>query len=133
VEGRDTGADQGQFRPGTGVAMEHSTRFVYHLKSAANRRGSWYAHEKLRKQERMLGAVSVPPWAKEPVQVVVNLHRAGRRPLDAHDNLPMAFKAVVDGIAARLKRSDCDPFFTWSYSQEVASTPAITITFTWEE
>jgi len=133
VEGRDTGTDQGQFRPGTGVAMQHSTRFVYHIKSLTNRRGAWYMHEKVRRQERMMGALSVPPWAKEPARVCVNLHRCGRRPLDAHDNLPPAFKAVVDGIADRLKRSDCDPFFVWSYSQEVASQPSITITFTWEE
>ena len=112
--------------------MYHTTRFDYHLKSAANRRGAWYVHERGRQVERMLGRVSVPPWSKEPTAIVVQLHRIGRRKLDEHDNLRMAFKAIVDGIAARLGRSDCDPYFTWAYSQEIGK-PAVTITYGWKE
>lgn len=51
-----------------------------------------------------------------PVIVCLTRHSAGT--LDAHDNLPSAFKHVVDELASWLGIDDADPRVQWRYEQE---------------
>lgn len=55
---------------------------------------------------------------KPPLPVVVKLTRRSVKSLDAHDNLPSAFKNVVDEIASWLGIDDADPRVTWQYHQK---------------
>lgn len=50
--------------------------------------------------------------------VTVTLTRCAPKPFDAHENLPMAFKHVVDAVAKHLGVDDADPRVTWRYEQE---------------
>lgn len=50
--------------------------------------------------------------------VVVTLTRVSPGTLDAHDNLPSAFKHVCDGLASWLGIDDADPRVTWRYQQQ---------------
>lgn len=53
-----------------------------------------------------------------PMPVTVTLTRRSFGTLDGHDNLPSAFKNVVDELAAWLGVDDADPRVTWRYAQE---------------
>lgn len=50
--------------------------------------------------------------------VTVTLTRRSPGVLDAHDNLPSAFKHIVDGLATWLGIDDADPRVTWKYAQQ---------------
>lgn len=51
--------------------------------------------------------------------ITITLTRHGRGILNAHDNLPSAFKACVDGIAQVLSvKQDEDERLEWIYKQE---------------
>ena len=57
--------------------------------------------------------------AKAPeLPVVVTLTRLSPGMLDEHDNLPSAFKHIVDGVAAWIGIDDADPRVTWKYAQQ---------------
>lgn len=75
---------------------------------------------------------------EEPVQLpcTVKLTRLSPRMLDSHDNLPMAFKWIVDQLSECLipqkpgngkGRSDSDPRITWLYDQRKESPQRILI------
>lgn len=51
-----------------------------------------------------------------PAVIVLTRHSSGT--LDAHDNLPSAFKHVVDAIAQWMGIDDADPRVKWMYAQE---------------
>jgi len=57
-------------------------------------------------------------------KITVKLIRISPRSLDKHDNLPMAFKFIVDAIADLLNpgkkagRADDSELITWKYDQE---------------
>lgn len=51
------------------------------------------------------------------------LVRIAPRELDRHENLPMAFKAVVDGIADWFGINDRDKRLSFEYEQESFSEP----------
>lgn len=57
-------------------------------------------------------------------KITVKLIRISSRKLDSHDNLPMAFKYIVDAIADLLNpgkasgRSDDSDLIKWEYGQE---------------
>ena len=51
-----------------------------------------------------------------PVVVCLTRHSSGT--LDAHDNLPSAFKHIVDELADWLGIDDADPRVRWTYEQE---------------
>ena len=57
-----------------------------------------------------------------PPPVKLTLVRIAPRRLDPNDNLPMAFKSVVDGIADWLELNDRSDLFC-RYDQEKAETP----------
>ena len=48
----------------------------------------------------------------------VTLTRISWGTLDKHDNLPSAFKHIVDGVAAWIGIDDADPRVTWKYAQQ---------------
>jgi len=60
--------------------------------------------------------VSQLPTPQLPAIVCLTRHSAGS--LDAHDNLPSAFKHVVDELAVWLGIDDANPLVQWRYEQE---------------
>lgn len=85
--------------------------------SIANRREHW-ADRHRRAKSHKHAAMAVP---KVPVPCTVRLVRIAPKQwgtLDG-DNLQAAFKALRDGVAARLGVDDADPRVTWEYGQEV--------------
>lgn len=56
------------------------------------------------------------PTPQFPVVVRLTRHSSGL--LDAHDNLPSAFKHVVDELAVWLGVDDADERVKWLYAQE---------------
>lgn len=50
--------------------------------------------------------------------VTVTLTRVSPGTLDEHDNLPSAFKHIVDGLADWLGVDDGDELVKWRYAQE---------------
>lgn len=82
------------------------------IESVANLRESWQARHRRAKAHR-LAALAVPA---HPLPCVVTLTRVGPRALD-DDNLQGGFKALRDGVAARLGVDDADPRVTWKYGQ----------------
>lgn len=53
-----------------------------------------------------------------PMPVTVTLTRVSYGMLDEHDNLPSAFKHVVDELAVWLGVDDADKRVTWRYAQQ---------------
>lgn len=83
------------------------------IESCANLREHWrktWTRAKAHKR----AALAVPV---HPLPCVVTLVRIGPRQLDG-DNLQGGFKALRDGIAARLGVDDADPRVRWEYEQE---------------
>lgn len=81
--------------------------------------GHWTVRAKRVKAQRQAVAWSLPR-VKPPLPVVITLCRIAPRSLDAHDNLPRAFKAVADQVAEWLGVEDRDERLTWRYSQRSA-------------
>lgn len=55
---------------------------------------------------------------KPALPCVITLTRVAAGTLDAHDNLPSAFKHIVDGLASWLGVDDSDPRVAWRYQQQ---------------
>ena len=53
-----------------------------------------------------------------PMPVTVTLTRVSYGTLDEHDNLPSAFKHVVDELAVWLGVDDADKRVAWRYAQQ---------------
>lgn len=62
-------------------------------------------------------SVPQPTCRQNGVGIRVVLVSFRRRLLDAHENLPYAFKPLVDAIAASLGIDDADPRVSWEYHQ----------------
>jgi hypothetical protein len=84
--------------------MSHHWRVRHHL-ARSQRHAVYYA------------MVSVRP-AIPPLPVHVKLTRIAPRPLDAHDNLRIGWKAIVDVIAEWYGIKDNDPRISFEYKQE---------------
>lgn len=93
---------------------------------AGNSREHWGDKAKRVKAQRSAVLLVMPArkltrernWLQLGAPVVVTLTRVSHRELDGHDNLPIAFKAVVDQVAAQLGlKSDSDPRIAWYYLQ----------------
>lgn len=89
------------------------TELPLRIESVANKREHWSVRNR-RAQAHKLAALAVPI---HPLPCVVTLIRVAPRQLDSHDNLRTGFKALVDGIAARLGVKDNDPRVRWEYDQ----------------
>ena len=91
----------------------------HRLKSEANAGGQLWA--KIKRKSRaweatILGLDRVKD-GQFPLPCSVHMVRLGKGRLDNHDNLPMAFKVVVDCVAEWLGVDDSDARVTWSYDQ----------------
>ena len=101
-----------------GEVTIHGLRTV----SEANRRGHWGKHAGRTKQQRMVACRCVERLTVDlrrvqlPARFV--LTRIAPRDLDGHDNLRVALKAVVDGIADAMGVTDRDPRISFEYAQE---------------
>lgn len=98
--------------------------------SEANRRGHWAkAHRRATDQKNALHAAwlcsPLVGWSGWGVPVAVTLTHHGPR-IDGHDNLPRAFKAIVDALCERLGCDDGDGTVEWKYRQE-PSGPGVTV------
>lgn len=65
------------------------------------------------------------------VPCFVRVTRCAPRPLDEHDNLCTACKAVIDEVARLLGVDDRDPRVRWDVRQDKASTPIVHIEVWW--
>lgn len=88
------------------------------LHSEANgSHGHWSVRAARVKHQRHIVSLFLRPYARPELPVCIKLTRIAPRKLDAHDNLPRAFKAPCDQIAEWLGLKDNDPRLTWSYAQ----------------
>lgn len=97
----------------------HAYRFTLPIRtvSAANAHEAPMARHSRVKKERKAAREKSPRWPFAPLLEVV-LTRVGRGELDKEDNLPMALKAVRDGLADWLGFSDdSSPLLAWTYRQ----------------
>lgn len=67
------------------------------------------------------------------VPCFVRVTRCAPRPLDPHDNLRTACKAVIDEVARLLGVDDRDPRVTWDVQQDKASASIVHIEVEWAE
>lgn len=92
-----------------------------HIRSEANgSHGHWAARGAAVKSQRQAVAWVLKPHKRPSLPCRIELVRIAPRRLDAHDNLPRAFKAVADQIAEWLGVKDNDPRLSWSYGQRSA-------------
>jgi hypothetical protein len=95
------------------------------LDSRANFRGHTRSrdHVKAIREQRGLTCIMLRSHAtKVELPIRLKLVRIAPRRLDPHENLPMCFKSVVDGIADWLEVDDRTGFLC-EYDQEKADTP----------
>lgn len=86
------------------------------LVSEANTSDHWAVkHRRVKKVKETVE--SFLPKVELSLPVRVTLTRYGRKLLDEHDNLPHAFKQVVDSIAAWVGYADDNPGYEWIYLQ----------------
>jgi hypothetical protein len=85
----------------------------------------WHKSAKRHKKQKNLVNIYLKELsAFKDRKIIVKLIRISPRTLDKHDNLPMAFKFVVDAIADLLNpgkkagRADDSDLITWEYGQE---------------
>jgi len=96
------------------------------LPSAANLRLHPMQRARRVSAQRQIGYLLVAANAPPALPACVTLTRIAPRALDVHDNLPMAVKSIVDGIADAFGVKDNDPRITWRYANE-RGRPAIRI------
>lgn len=99
-----------------------------HVASEANERGFTGDRRRTRRTSRQRSVVCLLLRSKCPrpppaASYAVVLTRRGLGRLDGHDNLPVAFKHVVDGVSDWLGRDDADPAIRWAYRQRVVRDP----------
>ena len=102
--------------------------------SEANSSEHWTAKRKRHLQQQFFVRQILKPFqGKITLPCKVTLTRLGGKSLDAHDNLRMAFKYIVDEIADFLcpgkkkGQADDDKRIEWFYSQEKRSVLGILI------
>jgi hypothetical protein len=105
------------------------------IESEANERGNWRAGWRRSKQQRDELRNLLPLTAGKPtLPCVVLLTRIAPRPIkDEHDNLPRAFKACVDEVAAWLGVDDSDPRVVWRYAQERGAARTYGVRVQWSD
>jgi hypothetical protein len=89
------------------------------LESTANKRGEHWAVKAKRAKDHRSAVKWACGWlVRHPLPARVIVTRIAPRKLDSHDNLTMACKHLVDGVAEMLGIKDNDPRVTWEYTQE---------------
>lgn len=112
-------------------------RWPARVESAANARDDWRVRATKTKQIReevglqwMVFEQRDRPRPAYPCRVeFLRIYSGHQRPFDADENLPMAFKAHKDEVAAQLGlRNDAGPEVRWSFQQERGPESQIQIT-----
>ena len=99
------------------AGVEYDCRCISELNASAF---SWRARRRRSADQRRQTFDALEPFEPPPGPWVVDVHRIGWGTLDAHDNLRLACKSVVDQVAEWLGVDDADAAaVTWLYSQEV--------------
>jgi hypothetical protein len=89
-----------------------------HIHSEANgSHGHHMARARKVKAQRQAVAWCLKPHKVPTLPATVTLVRISPGKLDEHDNLPRAFKAVVDELAKWMGVKDNDARLTWQYAQ----------------
>ncbi len=88
-----------------------------HTVSLLNKREPWQVTARRKRLQREMVRRQLANLKPPALPVAVNLTRISAGRLDTHDNLPSAFKHVVDALAQWLGVDDSDPRVTWSYDQ----------------
>ena len=96
-----------------------------HNVSSANKQLRYARHTGSTKKERERAALETsnalkPYIGRHSVPYHVTLYRLGKKKLDEHENLRLAFKAIVDGICDALGLKDNDPRVVFEYYQSKA-------------
>lgn len=93
--------------------------------SEANTFEHWTkAHKRHKSQKRVVAYMMSDLSLYRDMPLIIKLIRISPRKLDYQENLPMAFKYVVDAIASilipgkRAGRADDSSLFKWEYDQE---------------
>jgi hypothetical protein len=86
--------------------------------SLLNMREHFRVTAKRKAEHRNLIAMLFKAKPVPALPVTVTLTRVSPGKLDEHDNLPSAFKHIVDALAAWLGLDDSDPRVTWRYAQQ---------------
>ncbi len=115
-------------------AMKHqnsnAARCVFRehrVDTGANLRGKqWWRIKKERAIGCTLGKILRPV-----LPCIITLTRYSMGQLDAHDGLPNAFKAVVDGIADAMGIRDNNPGVQWKYEQAKAPARCFGFVVSW--
>jgi hypothetical protein len=88
-----------------------------HTVSLLNQREHWRITARRKKLHRAIVTKHLEGLLPPPLPVRITLTRLSAGTLDAHDNLPSAFKHVVDALATWLEVDDADPRISWIYGQ----------------
>jgi len=86
--------------------------------SLLNMREHFRVTAKRKKEHREIVALVMGNKPRPELPCRITLTRISAGELDSHDNLPSAFKHIVDGLADWLGIDDADPRVTWAYEQE---------------
>ncbi len=103
--------------------------------SEANKMEHWTERRDRRRGQKTIIQAALNPYLNSiKLPCVITFKRYGPRLLDVHDNLPMAFKGIVDFVAELLTgkgrgRGDSDPRLSWKYDQEKSKDYGIKIIF----
>ncbi len=105
------------------------------VRSEQNYKGGWQKLYRLKQTQKnsvagYLNLYGVHRLVEPPVHVHL-VRLGGVTAMDEHENLPLVFKGVVDGIARYLEVDDGDKSkVTWSYGQDALDGPeGIRVTF----
>lgn len=107
-----------------------------HAHNEANSSEHWTKKQKRHQQQKFIVINSLKPiraLVKLPCQITFT--RLSPKFLDAHDNLPMSFKYILDAVAAAITGeyrpglADSNPRFTFKYDQIKSNDNQIKIIF----
>ena len=85
--------------------------------SLLNMREHWRATAKRKAEHRYVVSQYFKGLPVPALPITVTLTRWSCGTLDAHDNLPSAFKHIVDGLAAWIGIDDASNQVEWKYAQ----------------
>lgn len=94
-----------------------TTTLPLNIVSEGNAREHHMARYKRRKMHREDTHWALKQFKRPRLPVIIELTRSGPNMMDAHDNLPMSMKAVVDGICDWLGVDDKDDRVRFLYGQ----------------
>ena len=97
------------------------------LESEANRREHWRLKANRVRDQRRSVRMALAGHVPQGDRYLVRLTRFAPRKLDAFDNLPRSFKAVVDEVAAQIGIDDGDSRIEWKCEQTTSKAYGVEI------